>query len=99
MNVPGASMPVNVTRPLVTLDVTEGGVTFRVAPPWGWFIGPRHLPRTDVLAVRITGRGSWVSSGVQFDVPGSAPLTFWTTTPLEVLSALAGLGYPVEKPA
>jgi hypothetical protein len=96
MNVPGESM--NVTRPLVTLDVTEGGVTLRVARPWGWFIRPRHLPRSDVFAVRLTGQDSWVSSGVQFEVSGAGSLTFWTTRPLEVFSKLAELGYPVEKP-
>jgi len=46
----------------------------------------------------MTGQGSWIRSGVQFDGPDASPWTFWTTTPLEVFSQLAALNYPVQKP-
>jgi hypothetical protein len=99
MNVPTRSWwgrgptRLNVTRPLVTLDVSPDELLFTAASPLGWFIHPRRVARVDVLGVHLNTER--LSSSVWLSVSESSPYTFWTSSPHDVLRALSECGYPV----
>ena len=56
MSLPGV-MGLKVSRPMASLMVTADELTFTAIAPLSWLIRPRHIARSDVLAVRATAAG------------------------------------------
>ncbi|MFN8147164.1 MAG: hypothetical protein U0R76_06805 [Candidatus Nanopelagicales bacterium] len=96
MSLPGV-MGLKVSRPMASLMVTADELTFTAIAPLSWLIRPRHIARSDVLAVRATAAGFGVS-GVDVHTQSHDVFTFWTHEATAVSGRLAELGYPVRAP-
>jgi hypothetical protein len=100
----GVNLPqgLNLTRPLVRLEVTRERVL--LTPRFGLrrLLGPWEIPRGAVQAVRPTsGRfrlplsGVDALSGMEIVASGGRLWIFWCADPADVLEGLDALGYPV----
>ena len=85
----------NLTRPLVRLDANHDRVVIAPRLGIGRFRGPWEFSRDQVRTMRRSAGSRFpLLSGIEIVMRDGGIWIFWCGDPDEVLTRLAGLGYP-----